>query len=86
MQLDPRQQGDARTRTCAEGCKGLLLASGRRTAGKHCPDGCQCWCHGILFHSDGTEREDAEATRAEMRSLMVANRKILALWRTQDMN
>jgi hypothetical protein len=34
-----------------------------------CAECCDCWCHGNLSNEDGTDREDAEALRAEIRRL-----------------
>jgi hypothetical protein len=71
MTLDPQTQGDARTKKHADVCNGYLpteLASEeKRKMG--CAECCDCWCHFTFTNLDGTDREDAEALRAEIRRL-----------------
>jgi len=69
MPLDRRTQGDARALLHPEVCKGYLptlLSRGRERRRRGCGEDCQCWCHAIFTHFDGTEREDAEALRKEL--------------------
>lgn len=71
MSLDPQTQGDARTKKHADVCNGYLpteLANeDERKMG--CAENCDCWCHDNFSNEDGSDREDAEALRAEIRRL-----------------
>jgi hypothetical protein len=44
-----------------------------------CAECCDCWCHGNLSNQDGTDREDAEALRAEIRRLNLESAVILEM-------
>jgi hypothetical protein len=44
-----------------------LASEEKRKTG--CAECCDCWCHGNFSNEDGTDREDAEALRAEIRRL-----------------
>jgi hypothetical protein len=88
MGLDPQTQGDARTKKHADVCNGYLpteLASeGERKMG--CAECCDCWCHGNLSNEDGTDREDAEALRAEVRRLNLESAVILEMKKKGQLN
>jgi hypothetical protein len=71
MRLDPRTQGDARTKKHADVCniylpEDLLLEEPRNRV---CPKQCECWCHFTFTNADGSERDDADGLRAEIRRL-----------------
>jgi len=71
MGLDPQNQGDARTKKHAWVCNEYLpteLASEEESK-MGCAECCDCWCHFTFTNSDGTDREDAEALRAEIRQV-----------------
>ena len=76
MSLDPRTEGDSRTKKHAECCTGECLTDGN----------CQCWCHFIFTRLDGTEREDAEATQAEILKLTRESRQVLAMQKREHLN
>jgi hypothetical protein len=76
MSLDPETQGDARTKRHAECCKDECPTEGI----------CQCWCHLVLTNLDGTEREDAEALRTELRRLSEDSRRELRMRKTRHLN
>ena len=88
MDLDPQTQGDARTKKHADVCNGYLpteLASGEeRKLG--CAENCDCWCHGNLSNEDGTDREDAEALRAEICRLNLESAVILEMKKKGELN
>jgi hypothetical protein len=69
MSLDPKTEGNSRTKKRAECCTGECLTEAS----------CRCWCHFVFTHLDGNEREDAEATRAEILKLRDESRQVLAL-------
>ena len=88
MGLDPQTQGDARTKKHADVCNGYLpteLASEQeRKMG--CAECCDCWCHGNLSNQDGTDREDAEAPRAEIPRLNLESAVILEMKKKGQLN
>ena len=88
MGLDPRTQGDARTKKHADVCNGYLpteLANEeKRKMG--CAECCDCWCHGNLSNDDGTDREDADALRAEIRRLNLESAVILEMKKKGQLN
>ena len=88
MGLDPQTQGDARTKKHADVCNGYLpteLASEEeRKMG--CAECCDCWCHGNLSNEDGTDREDANALRAEIRRLNLESAVILEMKKKGQLN
>ena len=88
MSLDSRTQGDARTKKHAEVCNGYLptdLASEEERK-RGCAEGCECWCHLAFTNADGSERDDAEALRAEIRRLCLESRVALEMKRTGQVN
>ena len=88
MSLDPRTQGDARTKKHAEVCKGGLPTqrAGKAARARACPEWCECWCHFTFTNSDGSERDDADALRAEIRRLSLESRVTLEMRRTGQVN
>jgi hypothetical protein len=76
MPLDPLTEGDSRAKKHAERCTGECLTDGN----------CRCWCHFVFTHLDGNEREDAEATRAEILKLREENRQVLALQKREPLS
>jgi len=88
MGLDPQTQGDARTKRHADVCNGYLptkLASEEeRKMG--CAECCDCWCHFAFTTSDGCERDDAEALRAEIRRLSLESAVILEMKESGQVN
>jgi hypothetical protein len=76
MNLDPLTEGDSRTKKHAKSCTGECLTEGN----------CRCWCHFVFTHLDGNEREDAEATRAEILKLTSESRQVLALRKPEHLN
>jgi hypothetical protein len=76
MPLDPLTEGDSRAKKHAERCTGECLTDGN----------CRCWCHFVFTRLDGTEREDAEVTRAEILKLTHASRQVLALRKREHLN
>ena len=47
---------------------------------------CCDWCHGNLSNQDGTDREDAEALRAEIRRLNLESAVILEMKKKGQLN
>jgi hypothetical protein len=88
VHLDPQAQGDARTKKHADVCNGYLptgLASEEeRKMG--CAECCDCWCHGNLSNEDRSDREDAEALRAEIRRLNLESAIILEMKKKGQLN
>lgn len=76
MPLDPLTEGDSRTKKHAECCTGGCLTEGN----------CRCWCHFVFTHLNGNEREDAEATRAEILKLRDESRQVLALQKREPLS
>jgi len=88
MGLDPRTQGDARAKKDADVCNGCLPTESaneeeRKTG---CAECCDCWCHCAFHQSDGSNRDDAEALRAEIRRLSLESRVILEMKRNGQQN
>jgi hypothetical protein len=88
MGLDPQTQGGARTKKHAAVCNRYLptkLASEEeRKMG--CAECCDCWCRGNLSNEDGTDREDAEALRSEIRRLNLESAVILEMKKKGQLN
>ena len=81
MSLDPQTQDNTRTKKHADVCNGYLpteLASEeeRKWGYAEC---CDCWCHFSFCNEDGTDREDADALRAEIRRLNLESAVILEM-------
>ena len=51
-----------------------------------CAECCDCWCHGNLSNEDGTDREDADALRAEIRRLNLESAVILEMKKKGQLN
>jgi hypothetical protein len=51
-----------------------------------CAECCDCWCHGNLSNHDGTDREDADALRAEIRRLHLESAVILEMKKNGQQN
>ena len=51
-----------------------------------CAECCDCWCHFTLTNSDGTDRDDAAALRAEIRKLDLESRAFLEMKRSRRLN
>ena len=85
MGLIPLTQGDARTKKHAEVCNGYLPT--KLASEEERKMGCaECWCHGNLSNEDGTDREDAEALRAEIRRLNLESAVILEMKKKGQLN
>jgi hypothetical protein len=88
MVLDPQTQGDARTKKHADVCNGYLptelATEEERKWG--CAECCDCWCHLTFTNSDGSERDDAEALRAEIHRLTLESAVALEMRRTGQVN
>jgi hypothetical protein len=69
MRLDPQTQGDARTKKHADVCNGYLPTelADEEARKRGCTEGCDCWCHFTFPSPGGSDRDDAEALRAEIR-------------------
>jgi hypothetical protein len=67
--LDPQTQGDARTKKHADVCNGYLPTelADEEERKMGCAECCDCWCHFTFTNPDGTDREDADGLRAEIR-------------------
>jgi hypothetical protein len=76
MSLDLKTEGDSRAKKHAECCTGECLTE----------ESCQCWCHFVFTHLDGTVREDTEARRAEILKLTSESRQALALQKREHLN
>jgi hypothetical protein len=88
MGLDPQTQGDARTKKHADVCNRYLpteLASEEERKWG-CADCCDCWCHFTFTNQGGTDREDADALRAEIRRLSLESAVILEMRRKGQFN
>jgi hypothetical protein len=72
MAPDPKP-GDARTKKQVD-----VLAS-EEECKMGCAECCDCWCHCAFTNRDGSDRDDAEAMRAEMRRLNLESRVILEM-------
>ena len=88
MALDPRTQGDARTKKHAEVCKGGLPTklAGKAARKRACAEFCECWCHPTFTNPDGSEREDADALRAEIRRLSLESMVLIEMIRSGRMS
>jgi hypothetical protein len=86
--LDPQTQGDARTKKHADVCNGYLpteLANDEeRKMG--CAECCDCGCHVTCTNPDGSERDDAEALRTEIRRLNLEIAVILEMKKNGQQN
>jgi hypothetical protein len=51
-----------------------------------CAECCDCWCHFAFTNPDGSDRDDAEALRAEIRRLDLESRVILEMRKNQQLN
>ena len=71
MTLDPQTQGDARIQKHANVCNGYLPTelADEEERKMGCAEFCDRWCHLTFTNPDGTDREDCEALRAEVRRL-----------------
>jgi hypothetical protein len=88
MSLDPQTQGDARTKKHADVCnitqpEDLALED---PPNRVCPESCECWCHFTFTNSDGSERDDADGLRAEIRRLSLESAVTLEMKRTGRVN
>jgi len=51
-----------------------------------CAECCDCWCHCAFANPDGSDREDAEALRAEIRRLNLESVVIPEMRKTGKLN
>jgi hypothetical protein len=51
-----------------------------------CAECCDCWCHFAFTNPDGSERDDAEALRAEIRRLSFESTVTLEMKRSGQVN
>jgi hypothetical protein len=51
-----------------------------------CAECCDCWCHFTLTNPDGSDREDADALRAEIRRLSLESAVILEMKKNMQQN
>jgi hypothetical protein len=51
-----------------------------------CAECCDCWCHGNFTDSDGSDRDDAEALRAEIRRLTLESAVFLEMKENGQVN
>src|SRR5580765_4167706 len=88
MRLDPQIQGDARSKKHADVCNGYLPTelANEEERKMGCAECCDCWCHGNFSNEDGTDREDAEALRAEIRRLNLESAVILEMKKKGQLN
>jgi hypothetical protein len=88
MGLDPQTQGDARTKKHADVCNGYLptklAIEEERKMG--CAECCDCWCHVAFTNPDGSDRDDADALRAETRRLNLESAVILEMRKNWQLN
>ena len=51
-----------------------------------CPKHCECGCHFTFINADGSERDDADGLRAEIRRLSLESRMTLEMNRNGQVN